>query len=179
MALLEVKPKMRLLVFSMQVMLRCLLIPTSLIAVTAASQVALRLGPLEVTVPKQYSATVERKSTRLDFTIASPRLTVSLLYATRQGSDNPWTQLDAIAQERHKGTAEVKRTQWLGLPAVLYRIDEKKGSTTTYRLVLTALDDARDTVLQLEIAFPPSEAGAVQKALERWTAAVRYSAGGG
>jgi len=158
----------------MKVMLRCLLIPTALIAVTAASQVALRLGPLEVTVPKQYSATVERKGTRLDFTIASPRLTVTLLHAPRQGTDNPWTQLDTLAQERHKGTAEVKRTQWLGLPAVLYRIDEKKGSVTTHRLVLAALDDARDTVLQLEIAFAPSEAGEVQKALQHWTAAVRY-----
>lgn len=169
---------MRPFVFSMQVALKCVLIPIALVAVSAASQVSLRLGPLDVVVPKQYSATVERKSTRLDFTIASPRLTVTLLYATRPGSDNPWTQLDAIAQGRHKGTAEVKRTQWLNLPAVLYRIDEKKGNTTTHRLVLSALDDPRDTVLQLEIAFPPSEAGEVQKALERWTAAVRYNAGG-
>lgn len=143
-------------------------------AVTATSQVALRLGPLEVTVPKQYSATVERKGTRLDFTIASPRFTVTLLYAQRQGTENPWTQLDALAEERHKGTAEVKRTQWLGLPAVLFRVDEKKGNVTTHRLVLTALDDARDTVLQLEIAFAASEAGEVQKALQHWTAAVRY-----
>lgn len=168
---------MRAFVFSMQVMLRCVLIPVALMAVSAASQVSLRLGPLDVTVPKEYSATVERKGTRLDFTIASPRLTVTLLYATRQGTDDPWTQLDTLARERHKGTAEVKRTQWLGLPAVLYRIDEKKGNTTTHRLVLTALDDARDTVLQLEIAFPPSEADQVQRALERWTAAVRYNPG--
>jgi len=155
-------------------MIRILLIPAVLLSVSAASPAVLRLGPLEVTVPKEYSTTVERKGARLDFTIASPRLTITLLYTTRQGAGNPWAQLDTLAEERHKGSAEVKRTQWLGLPAVLYRIDEKKGSATTHRLVLTALDDARDTVLQLEIAFAPSEAGEVQKALQRWTAAVRY-----
>lgn len=134
----------------------------------------MRVGPLEVSVPRSYSATVERKGAQLNFTIASPRLVVTVLYASRQGSDNPWVQLDALANERHKGSAEVKRTQWLGLPAVLYRIDEKKGNITTHRLVLTALDDARDTVLQLEIAFAPDEVGEVQKALELWTRAVRY-----
>lgn len=158
----------------MQVMLRSLFLAVALMALSAASQVTLRTGPLEVGVPREYSATVERKGARLDFTIASPRLSVALLYASQQGSDSPWAQLDALAQERHKGKAEVKRTQWLGLPAVLYRLDEVKGSVTTHRLVLTALDDARDTIVQLEIAFAPSEASHVQKALERWTAAVRY-----
>ncbi|GIV02900.1 MAG: hypothetical protein KatS3mg015_1730 [Fimbriimonadales bacterium] len=138
------------------------------------AQVRTTLGPLEITVPSQYSASMQRKGSQLQFAIASPKMTVVLSTFKAPSGESAWEVLDELAHSRHKGQAEVKRTQWLGLPAVLYRLDERKGSTTQYRLVLTALDLDAAEAFQLEILFGPEVASEVQKALERWTRAVKY-----
>jgi len=141
------------------------------------AQVRTTLGPLEIVVPSQYNVSMERKGAQIQFVIASPKLTVLISTLKAPAGDDPWAILDEMARARHKGQAEVKRTQWLGFPAVLYRIDERKGSTVQHRLVLTALRHETDEAFQLEILFGSEVASEVQRALERWTKAVRYQPG--